>query len=71
VLSAGFSLLTVCAGLFSPNLPLINGCHPQVLAFKYGDELLFQPLNYVGRWYEVSSLKRGFSGAGQGELSDL
>eukprot|EP00884_Botryococcus_braunii_P012231 jgi/Botrbrau1/21008/Bobra.0144s0024.1 len=39
----------------------------QAIAFKYGDELLFQPLSYVGRWYEVSSLKKGFSGAGQSD----
>jgi lipocalin len=26
---------------------------------------LFDPVRYVGRWYEVASLKKGFAGEGQ------
>ena len=26
---------------------------------------LFEPMRYVGRWYEVASLKKGFAGEGQ------
>lgn len=33
--------------------------------YEYNGKKLFDPMGYSGRWYEVASLKTGFSGEGQ------
>lgn len=35
--------------------------------YMYQGKLLFDPMAYSGRWYEVASLKKGFAGEGQAD----
>lgn len=48
-----------------PPRPLLFRVHGLRCSPPASAQELFSPMAYVGRWYEVASLKRGFAGEGQ------
>jgi len=54
--------LLIGAAVLSCNLLT---CQPAMAAETLPKLELFEPMQYVGRWYEVASLKKGFAGEGQ------